>query len=106
MIVIVGNGVAGYACAARLARNGVRPLLVGPGPVVDRPPLTKAALAKGEPRLLATDEKLAELGIERLDALADVDLATRTVRAGGREIVAEHSCWPRGSSIRGCRTRT
>ncbi len=90
-VVIVGNGVAGYACAARLARNGVRPLLVGPGPIVDRPPLTKSALARGEPRLLADDARVAELGIERLDAVADaVDLETRTVTVGERELRAEH----------------
>jgi NADPH-dependent 2,4-dienoyl-CoA reductase/sulfur reductase-like enzyme len=65
-------------------------LLVGPGPLVDRPPLTKAALAKREPRLLATGETLAGLGVGRLDALAEVDLATRTVRAGEQEIVADH----------------
>ena len=48
-VAIVGNGVAGYACAARLARHGHPPLLIGPGLPVDRPPLTKTALAKGEP---------------------------------------------------------
>ena len=28
---IVGNGVAGYACAVRLAKHGIRPLLIGLG---------------------------------------------------------------------------
>ena len=68
-VAIVGNGVAGYACAARLARHGIRPLLVGPGLPVDRPPLTKAALADGTPRLLADEAKLAERGIDSLDGV-------------------------------------
>ena len=62
-VAIVGNGVAGYACAARLARHGLRPLLIGPGLPVDRPPLSKSALAKGEPTLLADAGRLAELEI-------------------------------------------
>ena len=32
----MGNGVAGTACAMRLARHGIRPLLIGPGLPVDR----------------------------------------------------------------------
>lgn len=54
-VAIVGNGVAGYACAARLARHGIRPLLIGSGLPVDRPPLTKRALATGIPTLLADE---------------------------------------------------
>jgi len=38
-VAIVGNGVAGYACATRLARHGIRSLLIGRGLPVDRPPL-------------------------------------------------------------------
>ena len=68
-VAILGNGVAGYACAARLARHGIRPLLVGPGLPADRPPLTKAALADGTPRLLADEAKLAERGIDWLDGV-------------------------------------
>ena len=66
-VAVVGNGVAGYACAAKLARHGIRPLLIGPGLPTDRPPLTKAALADGVPRLLADEEKLAERGIDLVD---------------------------------------
>jgi 3-phenylpropionate/trans-cinnamate dioxygenase ferredoxin reductase subunit len=74
-VAIVGNGVAGFACAARLARHGGRPLLVGPGLPVDRPPLTKAALAAGAPTLLADESRLAERGIGRLDGkVTDADL--------------------------------
>jgi 3-phenylpropionate/trans-cinnamate dioxygenase ferredoxin reductase subunit len=88
-VAIVGNGVAGYACAARLASHGIRPLLIGPGLPVDRPPLTKAALADGRPRLLADEERLAERGIDRLDGLVDdADLHARRLRVGGTEIEA------------------
>ena len=89
-VAIVGNGVAGYACAARLARHGIRPLLIGPGAVVDRPPLTKQGLARGAPVLLADDERLATLGIDRLDAMVDeADLVAGRLVAGGIEIDAE-----------------
>ena len=89
-VAIVGNGVAGYACAARLARHGIRPLLIGTGAVVDRPPLTKQGLARGAPVLLADDERLAGLGIDRLDAMVDeADLAAGRLVAGGVEVDAE-----------------
>lgn len=32
-VVVVGNGVAGYACARTLAQGGAQVTLVGPGPV-------------------------------------------------------------------------
>lgn len=89
-VAIVGNGVAGYACAARLARHGIRPLLIGPGAVVDRPPLTKQGLARGAPVLLADEERLATLGIDRLDAMVDeADLDSGRLVAGGTELEAE-----------------
>ena len=89
-VAIVGNGVAGYACAARLARHGIRPLLIGPGAVVDRPPLTKQGLARGAPVLLADDERLATRGIDRLDAMVDeADLAAGRLVAGGVEVDTE-----------------
>ena len=93
-VAVVGNGVAGYACAARLARHGIRPLLIGPGPPVDRPPLTKAALADGRLRLLADEERLAERGIDLLNGVvAEADLASRRLRAeavaGSIEVEAE-----------------
>jgi len=90
-VAIVGNGVAGYACAARLARHGIRPLLIGPGLPVDRPPLTKRALASGVPTLLSDEQRLAERGIERLDGLvAGADLAVgRVWTEEGVEIEAE-----------------
>jgi 3-phenylpropionate/trans-cinnamate dioxygenase ferredoxin reductase subunit len=80
-VAIIGNGVAGYACAARLARHGVAPLLIGPGLPVDRPPLTKTALAKGVPTLLADEARLTERGIDRLDGVvAEADLAAGRLR--------------------------
>jgi 3-phenylpropionate/trans-cinnamate dioxygenase ferredoxin reductase component len=98
---VVGNGVAGYTCAARLARHGVRPLLVGPGLPVDRPPLTKGALAAGELRLLADEQRMVDLGIDRLDAMVDdVDLDARTIVAGDVEVVAEAIVLATGLSYR------
>ena len=85
-VAIVGNGVAGTACATRLARHGIRPLLIGHGLPVDRPPLTKAALADGTPRLLADAQRLAERGIDWLDgAVVAADLGSRilSVKTGG-----------------------
>jgi NADPH-dependent 2,4-dienoyl-CoA reductase/sulfur reductase-like enzyme len=90
-VAIVGNGVAGYACAARLARHGRRPLLVGDGLPVDRPPLTKKALATGVPTLLSDERRLAERGIERLDGtVVDADLeAGRLWLHDGVEVAAD-----------------
>jgi NADPH-dependent 2,4-dienoyl-CoA reductase/sulfur reductase-like enzyme len=92
-VVIVGNGVAGFNCARRLARQGVRPVLVGPGLPYDRPPLTKAALAAGVATPFADAEKLAESGIVHIDGRArDVDPGSLrvTVEDGGeaRELEA------------------
>ena len=83
-VAIVGNGVAGTACAMRLAREGIQPLLIGPGLPVDRPPLTKSALADGVPRLLSDAARLDERGVDRLDGsvvaagLADCTLTVST----------------------------
>jgi 3-phenylpropionate/trans-cinnamate dioxygenase ferredoxin reductase subunit len=77
-VLVVGNGGAGFAAAQQLARHGVRPLLAGPGPVVDRPTLTKTTLTTGRPGLLADAGKIAELGIAVHDGLVrSVDLAGR-----------------------------
>jgi 3-phenylpropionate/trans-cinnamate dioxygenase ferredoxin reductase component len=100
-VAIVGNGVAGYACAARLARHGIRPLLIGPGLPVDRPPLTKNALAAGSPVLLADERRLDDLGIDRLDAFVDeADLARGRLVAGGTEVTAERIVLATGLSYR------
>jgi 3-phenylpropionate/trans-cinnamate dioxygenase ferredoxin reductase subunit len=79
-VVIVGNGVAGYNCAGRLARAEAKALLVGPGLPFDRPPLTKSALADGEARPFGDAEKLRDRGIDTLDGLVtDIDLGNRVV---------------------------
>jgi len=92
-VAIVGNGVAGTACATRLARHGIRPLLIGRGLPVDRPPLSKAALADGTPRLLADHQRLAERGIDRLDGVVTAaDRSSREARASRSK--------PSGSSSR------
>ncbi len=89
-VAIVGNGVGGYACAVRLARHGIRPLLIGRGLPVDRPPLTKAALADGRPRLLSDEQRLVERGIDRLDGhVDDADLGAKRLRLDdGTEVEA------------------
>lgn len=100
-VAIVGNGVAGYACAARLAKHGVRPLLIGRGIPVDRPPLTKNALAAGKLTLLADEQRLAELGIERLDAMVDdAELAARRLVAGETVVEADAIVLATGLSYR------
>jgi 3-phenylpropionate/trans-cinnamate dioxygenase ferredoxin reductase subunit len=68
-VVIVGNGVSGYACAARLADGGAAVTLIGPGLPHDRPPLSKRALLTGRVPLLADAAKLAERGIDHIDGL-------------------------------------
>lgn len=91
-VAIVGNGVAGTACAMRLARHGIRPLLIGQGVPVDRPPLTKAALADGVPRLLSDEARLAERGVERLEGLvrsADLGSGTLSVEGDEGELLVE-----------------
>lgn len=91
-VAIVGNGVAGAACAMRLARHGIRPLLIGRGLPVDRPPLTKSALVDGVPRLLADEERLAERGVDRLEGMvlsADLRARTLVVAAPGGQVEVE-----------------
>src|SRR5690348_9459375 len=66
-VVVVGNGVSGYACAARLAERGVAVKMIGPGLPHDRPPLSKRALLTGRPPLLADAAQLFERGIEHID---------------------------------------
>lgn len=100
-VAIVGNGVAGYACAARLAKHGIRPLLIGRGVPVDRPPLTKNALAAGKLTLLADEQRLAELGIERLEGMVDdADLGSRSLVAGETVVEADAIVLATGLSYR------
>ncbi len=68
-IVVVGNGVSGYACAARLAERDVPVTMIGPGLPHDRPPLSKRALVTGRVPWLAAAAQLAERGIEHVDGV-------------------------------------
>jgi 3-phenylpropionate/trans-cinnamate dioxygenase ferredoxin reductase subunit len=93
-IVVVGNGVAGYACAARLAERGVPVTLIGPGLPHDRPPLSKRALLTGRVPLLADAAQLAERGIEHVDGVVTAcDLDRRRLlvspSAGGDPVTIE-----------------
>ena len=68
-VVVVGNGVAGYACAARLAERGAHVTMIGPGLPHDRPPLSKRSLLTGRVPLLADAAQLVERGIRHLDGV-------------------------------------
>jgi 3-phenylpropionate/trans-cinnamate dioxygenase ferredoxin reductase component len=68
-VVVVGNGVSGYACAARLAEQDMPVTMIGPGLPHDRPPLSKRALVTGRVPLLADAAQLAERGIDHLDGV-------------------------------------
>lgn len=102
-VVVVGNGVAGFAAASRLGEHGVHVTMVGPGLPHDRPPLSKRALATGRLPLLADEEKLAAKGIRHLDGrVTDADLASHrltiapTGGGGPVELVPEAIVWATG----------
>jgi 3-phenylpropionate/trans-cinnamate dioxygenase ferredoxin reductase component len=81
-VVVVGNGVAGYACAARLAQHGRPVTMIGPGLPHDRPPLSKRALRTGRLPLFADADRLTQIGITHLDGIVrefDVDHRRLTV---------------------------
>lgn len=102
-VTVVGNGVAGYACAARLAERHVPVTLVGPGLPCDRPPLSKRALATGRIPHFTDSNGLVSAGITHLDGWASsVDLQQRefvfTPRTGPlpRTIQFELLVWATG----------
>ena len=106
-VTIVGNGVAGYACARRLAESGVPVTLVGPGLPCDRPPLSKRALVRRAAPYLATAAGLSRAGIDHLDGWAvGLDLARRRlgVRSTARGELHEHEfeelVWATGLRLR------
>ncbi len=77
-VIVVGNGVAGYACASTLALQGIPVTMIGPGLPHDRPPLSKRALLTGRLPLLADADGLAAKGIKHIDGLvSEVELASR-----------------------------
>jgi 3-phenylpropionate/trans-cinnamate dioxygenase ferredoxin reductase subunit len=105
-VTVVGNGVAGYACAARLASRGAPVTLIGPGLPCDRPPLSKRALVRGTIPYLADAQGLAAAGIDHLDGWAtDLDLGRSRLRVrdrvGGeqREVAFERLVWATGLRI-------
>lgn len=92
-VIVVGNGVAGYACAARLAKGGRPVTMIGPGLPHDRPPLSKRALRTGRLPLFADAAGLVASGIRHVDGAVgtlDVDHHRVTVMgADGDVTVAE-----------------
>jgi 3-phenylpropionate/trans-cinnamate dioxygenase ferredoxin reductase subunit len=76
-VTVVGNGVAGFACAKRLAELGADVTMIGPGLPYDRPPLSKRALEGGRAPLLADADALIQLGIRHLDGLVTAFDAAR-----------------------------
>jgi len=102
-IVVVGNGVSGYACAAKLAERGVPVTMIGPGLPHDRPPLSKRALLTGRLPLLADATQLAERGIEHIDGVVtacDLDrrllVVSRSAGDAPLEIEATTLVWATG----------
>jgi 3-phenylpropionate/trans-cinnamate dioxygenase ferredoxin reductase component len=82
-VVVVGNGVSGYACAARLAERGLPVTMIGPGLPHDRPPLSKRALMTGRVPFLANEVQLADRGIRHVDGVVtefDIDRRRLSVR--------------------------
>ncbi len=105
-VTVVGNGVAGYACAARLAAAGAPVTLIGPGLPCDRPPLSKRALHRGTVPYLADAHALRAAGIDHLDGWAfELDagrhrILVRSREDGGERPVAfERLVWATGLRI-------
>jgi 3-phenylpropionate/trans-cinnamate dioxygenase ferredoxin reductase subunit len=103
LVVVVGNGVSGYACAARLAERKVPVTLIGPGLPHDRPPLSKRALLTGRVPLLADATQLVERGIEHIDGVViacDLDsgrlIVRRSVDGGELELETPTLVWATG----------
>ncbi len=105
-VTVVGNGVAGYACARRLAERGSRVILVGPGLPCDRPPLSKRALVRGAVPYLAGADELVRMGIDHVDGWAGaLDLEHRRMvvrlRHGSppRQLAFDRLVWATGLRI-------
>ena len=105
LVVVVGNGVSGYSCAARLADRDVPVILIGPGLPHDRPPLSKRALLTGRVPLLADATQLVERGIEHIDGVVtacDLDRRRLVVRGSVEgdplELEAPTLVWATGLS--------
>ena len=80
-VVVVGNGVSGYACAKRLGEHGRRTVMIGPGLPHDRPPLSKHGLRTGVLPILADAASLADQGIVHIDGVVRaLDLGATSAR--------------------------
>ncbi|HUZ84489.1 MAG TPA: FAD-dependent oxidoreductase, partial [Gaiellales bacterium] len=94
-VVVVGNGVSGFACAARLADAGVPVTMIGPGLPHDRPPLSKRALASGAVPWLADAAALAARRVDHLDGRVETinlkrrRLGVATAGAGDVEVAVD-----------------
>lgn len=102
-VVIVGNGVSGFACAAELAEHAVPVTMIGPGLPHDRPPLSKRSLLTGRLPLLASSAQLDARGIRHIDGIVEAyDLGTRRLTVslstgeGVLEIEAPNLVWATG----------
>lgn len=102
-VIVIGNGVSGFACAAKLAEHGVPVTMIGPGLPHDRPPLSKRALVTGRLPLLATSAQLDARGIRHIDGIVEAcDLSTRRLNVslstgeGLLEIEAPNLVWATG----------
>jgi 3-phenylpropionate/trans-cinnamate dioxygenase ferredoxin reductase subunit len=102
-VAVVGNGVSGYACAARLAERGLSVTMIGPSLPHDRPPLSKRALLTGRVPFLADESQLAERGIRHVDGLVtecDLERHRLCVRVSGAgsetEVAAPILVWATG----------
>ena len=102
-VVVVGNGVSGFACASRLAERGAPVTMIGPGLPHDRPPLSKRSLSTGRVPLLADAGQLEERGIDHVDGIVTgCDLGRRRLAvsrsAGGSplELEAPALVWATG----------
>ena len=92
-VVVVGNGVSGYACAKRLGEHGRRTVMIGPGLPHDRPPLSKHGLRTGVLPILADAASLADQGIVHIDGVVralDLERRRLGIDEGGGEL-AWHS---------------
>ncbi len=88
-VVVVGNGVSGYACAKRLGEHGRRTVMIGPGLPHDRPPLSKHGLRTGVLPILADAASLADQGIVHIDGVVralDLERRRLGIDEGGGEL--------------------
>jgi 3-phenylpropionate/trans-cinnamate dioxygenase ferredoxin reductase component len=106
-VTVVGNGVAGWACANALASAGAMVTMIGPGLPYDRPPLSKRALETGRVPYLADPAGMAARGMTHIDGMvAGVRLASRQLTLGLREggqplqLGFERLVWATGLGIR------